>query len=200
MGRHFPRGAVGKLFSREGRRGKCILKEKRWGKISSGAGEGGDGRRVNHRGSGQGTPQVSADTRFREDMRRAMKESLDMGNADVIRRSIEEDAEVKAQYDIDTRCVSVRLREHGLVRVDTPAFGDCQFDAVVMTAGLPTTSGQFRQDVCDAMEVRGIYSGDFIQYMRGDGIYGNEITLKAIATLLCRPVVLVSNGSGAEAE
>lgn len=128
-------------------------------------------------------PSVSAATRFREDMRRAMKESLEMGAADVFRRSIEEDAEQKAQYDIDTRCVNVRWREHGLIRVNTPAFGNCQFDAVVMTTALSISSDQLRQDVCDDMAFRCIYTADFIEYMRGYGMYGNEITLKAFTTL-----------------
>ena len=145
-------------------------------------------------------PRVTAAARFREEMRRAMKESLEMGAADVIRRSIEEDAEQKAEYDIATRCVNSRLRAYGLVRCDTPAFGDCQFDAVVMTAGLPENANTFRQRVCNEMERRGIYASDFISYMRKDGNYGNSITLEVIATLLRRPVVVVSNGSEAEAE
>ena len=50
------------------------------------------------------------------------------------------------------------------------------------------------------MERRGTYGTDFIDYMRADGNYGNQLSLIGIATLLRRPVILVKDGPEADVE
>ena len=54
------------------------------------------GASSSHGFSTDASRQAIADaTRFRQDMRRAIRESMDMGAEEVIRRSIEDDAELK---------------------------------------------------------------------------------------------------------
>ena len=44
-----------------------------------------------------------------------------------------------------------RLRSCGLTRVETPADGNCQFTAIVQTAGLPMEPFAFRQAVVSSL-------------------------------------------------
>ena len=86
-----------------------------------------------------------------------------------------------------------------MIAVDTPAYGNCQFEAVCTSAKLLVSASVFRKQVCDDMELRRIYPKDFVDYMRADGNYGNEQSLIGIATLLRRPVILVKDGPEANA-
>ena len=80
----------------------------------------------------------------------------------------------KAHHEMCTQIVCGRLVGRGLVRVDTPAYGDCQFEAVCMSAKLLVSASVLRKQVCDDMDRRRIYPKDFIDYMRVEGNYGNE--------------------------
>ena len=97
-----------------------------------------------------------------------------------------------------TQIVSERLSGRGLVRVDTPAFGNCQFDAACTSAKLLVSAEVLRQQVCDDMMRRGTYGNDFIVYLRVDGNYGNQLSLIGIATLVSRPVISVKDGPEAD--
>ena len=98
-----------------------------------------------------------------------------------------------------TQLVSERLIGRGLVRMDTPAYGNCQFEAACTSANLLVSGSLFRRQVCDDMERRCVYPKDFIDYMRPEGNYGNEQSLIGIATMLRRPVILVTDGPEAKA-
>ena len=98
-----------------------------------------------------------------------------------------------------TQIVCGRLVGRGLVRVDTPAYGDCQFEAVCMSAKLLVSASVLRKQVCDDMDRRRIYPKDFIDYLRVEGNYRNEQSLIGVATLLRRPVILVTDGPEANA-
>ena len=80
------------------------------------------------------------------------------------------------------------------MRLETDSLGNCQFEAVLKTAGLKMSPWNFRQEVCDEMETLGIYPSDFIAKMRGNGIYGNIATLMTITSKLKQPILLVKNG------
>ena len=133
-------------------------------------------------------------------MRKAIAVSLACIEGEAIRQSIEDNAICKAEQARDLAVVSERLQAHGRIRLDTPGFGNCQFDAAVRTASLDMSANDLRQQVCDVLERLAIYPADTITHMRKDGCYGDYCTLSGISTFLRRPILLITNGPAETAE
>ena len=137
--------------------------------------------------------RVNHDERFRRDLQEAMRRSLDEAAREVMRRSRDEDEAVREQIERDARLVDTRLQRYGLHRVDTEAVGNCQYAAVVDQLRLPYSYFAFRQLICDLMQRYGFFTKEFVAHNRQEGEFGNELTLRAIATYLQQPIRLVTN-------
>ena len=79
-----------------------------------------------------------------------------------------------------------RLNRLGLRRLDTPALGNCQFDAVCQTLNLVTTPTELRRQAVAYMRLlpdifTGFYDGfpsfdAYLKHMSKDGSWGDALT------------------------
>ena len=119
------------------------------------------------------------DVEYIKDMQEAMRRSIEDTE---FRRACAEnlamDSKRLAQIRNDEATMTERLRAVRLARIDTVSDGNCQFDAIVRTAGLSLSPEELRPLVCDHMASTGIYIPDLIDHMRGEGVYGNGLRSK----------------------
>ena len=108
-----------------------------------------------------------------------------------------------------TALIAERLQAYGRERVDTEAFGSCQFIAVQQSGGLGMSPVELRALVCDYMQAfaeeisaflpglapnpRGFAS--YLTEMEDPSGWGDDCTLAAMAHILSRPVQVVSDHS-----
>lgn len=121
-----------------------------------------------------------------------------------IHLSLEENEDAKAKRLASIAAIKPRLEALGLERVDTEAQGDCQFLAVVFSAGLPVDPQDFRSQCVAYLKhcadhFHGQISSQFKSFqqyldnMARPHTWGDELTLAAAAHLLLRPVVVLSD-------
>jgi hypothetical protein len=136
------------------------------------------------------------------DLPRALEES---GLEFARRASLEENSADKARREEEEARMAERLTTHGARRITTNRHGNCQFIAIVETAGLDESPFDWRQRVCaemtrdaaryrDSINEQDYGGGDFNAYvaeMRKDGAWGDALTLHVAATILKRPFRVV---------
>ena len=121
-----------------------------------------------------------------------------------IHLSLEENEAAKAKRQASIAALKPRLDALGLQRIDTEAHGDCQFLAVVFSAGLPVDPQDFRGQIvgylkhcaCHFEDKISSHFRSFQQYLENMArphTWGDELTLCAASHLLLRPVVVLSD-------
>ena len=121
-----------------------------------------------------------------------------------IHLSLEENEAAKAKRQASIAALKPRLDALGLQRIDTEAHGDCQFLAVVFSAGLPVDPQDFRSQIvgylkhcaCHFEDKISSHFRSFQQYLENMAhphTWGDELTLCAASHLLLRPVVVLSD-------
>lgn len=121
--------------------------------------------------------------------------------SEAIRQSWEVNSAAQKRLERSLATLAPRLEEHGLARLDTPAHGNCQFEAVTRTAGLQMSHGELRRVACEHMKkFRDLFSdhhvGDYDAYitkMERPGTWGDQLTLTAIAHYLRRPIYVITD-------
>jgi len=132
------------------------------------------------------------------DMRRAVEESQ-LSYAQQV-SLIESEAD-KAHREAEERRMNEALAPYGAQRVYTARKGNCQFIALVETANLDIDHEELRQLVCNelvehsaryrASVTAADYGGGsyeaYVATMRGDGAWGDHLTLQVAANVMMRP-------------
>ncbi|CAK0846631.1 unnamed protein product [Prorocentrum cordatum] len=135
-------------------------------------------------------------------LRQAAEEKAQLKVA--IQRSLQDGEAARQRQERSLEILAPRLRERGLVRLETEPLGNCQFLAVARSAGLADSHESLREQACDYMSTlkdmfmgfAGVDDLDYDAYvadMRKDGTWGDELTLTALAHLLMRPIFVISD-------
>ena len=121
------------------------------------------------------------------------------------KNSLEDSQQKEERFREAQAVVYGRLCSRGLRPVDTPAVGNCFFEASIRTAMLPMTHDQLRQELCDYLEEKiDWFENCFrdrsalerhIQNMRSEGVWATGIEVAAAAHYLCRPIHLITDYS-----
>jgi hypothetical protein len=102
------------------------------------------------------------------------------------------------------RLISERLAQCGREALDTEGLGNCQYLAVIQSAGLVKDHDELRQEVCDFIEavpdefssfIEGNALSAYVLAMRRDCTWGDHLTLRVMAVLLGRPIRVVTSTS-----
>jgi hypothetical protein len=143
----------------------------------------------------------------RSAMQRWEKELLDLA----IARTLQENEELRQRMERSLGQIDRRLAEMKLRRVPVPPYGNCQFEAIKVTAQLPIGVSDLRMSIVQylrplsrffAERMEGQFKGRYEAYCQNlekDGTWGDELSLLGAAHLLRRPVVLVTDSSDNEA-
>eukprot|EP00435_Cladocopium_sp_Y103_P027355 s1385_g6.t1 len=121
-----------------------------------------------------------------------------------IHLSLEENEAAKAKRQASIAALKPGLDALGLQRIDTEAYGDCQFLAVVFSAGLPVDPQDFRSQIVGYLKHCACHFEDkisshfrsvqqYLENMARPHTWGDELTLCAASYLLLRPVVVLSD-------
>jgi hypothetical protein len=97
-----------------------------------------------------------------------------------------------------------RLTEHKVCRIETAPFGNCQFEAICVTAKLSIGIPELRSQICNYLALFPDTFGSFLAgrfenfqeylaHMRKDGSWGDHLTLTVAATLLLRPIWVITD-------
>eukprot|EP00973_Karenia_brevis_P049055 6804372-Karenia_brevis.AAC.1 len=125
-----------------------------------------------------------------------------MDLARAVQNSIEMDATHKARMEQCRERLYPRLAAKGLRAVHADPYGNCQFIALVQTAGLDMHYTQLRKEIVDYMESFPSFFGDsfggfdqYGEYLQGmrEGAWGDHFTLVAAAHLLLRPIIVTTD-------
>ena len=122
-----------------------------------------------------------------------------------IRSSLEENEEVLAEIRRSNDLIDRRLQRQGRQRLVVQGDGNCQFAAVLASALLDMTVGQLRERVVaylaplgqkflEKLEER--FQGKwslYLQHISKDGSWGDPLTLLAMAHILRRPIVVITD-------
>ena len=125
-----------------------------------------------------------------------------------IRSSLEENEEALAEIRRSNDLIDRRLQRQGRQRLVVQGDGNCQFAAVLASAQLDMTVGQLRERVVaylaplgqkfrEKLEER--FQGKwslYLQHISKDGSWGDPLTLLAMAPILRRPIVVITDSVG----
>ena len=122
--------------------------------------------------------------------------------------SLESSAELRRQARLSMCRLALRLTASGLRRIDTEALGNCMFESLCRTGGLPTSPYDLRQQVVEYMKGFPTLFGqawdgfpDFDSYLRhmaNDGSWGDHLCMTAAAHLLWRPIRIITDSTHEE--
>ena len=118
--------------------------------------------------------------------------------------SMADDEERQERCAQSRMAVSAKLQQLGLRRIDTCADGNCQFIALCYSGGMPVSHEQLRSQICDYLVVmERTFSAHFdtrwntyaayVENMRRDGSWGDDLTLQCASHLCLRPIRIVTD-------
>ena len=128
-------------------------------------------------------------------------ESLEVAQA--MQNSLQESQQETERMQEARALVNRRLLSRGMRAVLTPGLGDCFFVALVETAGLPMSSFDLRQQVCEYLELNKEWFlpcfadasalESHIQAMRSEGVWATAFEITAASHLTLRPIHLITD-------